>query len=163
MLRAVRSVLWTLPLCIPLAACDEDSGLSWVRFNDEGDTVEVEITDEDTLGDPVVADLHSTTGATILGTVTVDPGSGPVGTEHLVVVSLEEDYAEQVRRVDLTVDSGDRGVSDFELEQDSADRGKWVVPLTSYGVEGEERTDELTITLFSVEDADLPDDSDVAG
>jgi len=85
-----------------------------------------------------------------------------VGTEHLVVVSLEEDYAEDVRRVDLTVDSGDRGVSDFEFEQDSADRGKWVLSLTSYGVEGEERTDELTVTLFSVEDAELPDDTDVS-
>ena len=102
------------------------------------------------VGEPVTVELFSTTGAVMVGTATVDPGSGPVGTMHTILVDVEDDYEDDVRRVTVDVDAGDRGIEDFMMTRDSADRSLWELELESSGVPGEARTDVFTIRLFSV-------------
>ncbi|MCO4747750.1 MAG: hypothetical protein KC912_23340 [Proteobacteria bacterium] len=110
--------------------------------------IDVEVTDSSEAGEAVTIDLHSTTGAVLIGSAVLDPGSGPVGTEHSLIVDVGDAWQEDVGRVAVSADSGDRGVELFELRQDSADHGVWVLTLTSSGVEGEARTDQLTVRLF---------------
>jgi hypothetical protein len=133
-----------------LAGCDGGDDTSWARFNAD-DTVQVEVTASEDLGEAVSADLHSTTGARVVGSVVVDPGSGPVGTDHEVTVEVLDEWEDEVGRVTVRTDAGERGVEDHELWRDSADHGLWVRTLTSVGVEGEERTDTFSVRLW-VED-----------
>ena len=135
-------------LTIPLG-CNKDSVDEWVRFNAE-DTVSIELTAEPDLGLPVEGELRSTTGTTVLGTVWVDPGSGPVGTDHDIAVTVDEEHEAVVDRVTVLADAGDRGVDEYELRQDSADHGLWMVTLTSMGESGEVRTDAFEIALWEV-------------
>jgi len=132
------------------------ASIDWVRFNGD-DQVDVEVTADPEPGDPVSIDLTSTTGAVVIGTATVDPGSGPVGTDHVVTVLVDEAYSGDVGRVVVSTDAGSRGVEDHTLQQDSADHGLWVRTLTSQGAEGEERTDTFTFELFTVGDATVSD------
>lgn len=118
------------------------------RFNAD-DFVTVQVTASADLGEPVSVDLVSTTGAVIIGTATVDPGSGPVGTDHTVTVDVLPDYAEDVAKVVIQTDAGARGVEDHDMIQDSAEHGRWWRVLTSMGETGEVRTDTLTFQLFS--------------
>ncbi len=129
-----------------------DPEITWVRFNAE-DTLEVEVTDE-APGPAVSTDLVSTSGRTVVGEATVDPGSGPVGTDHDLWVEVERDFRDLVSRVSVEVDAGDRGIDTFELEQDSADPAVWWTFLRSQGAAGETRTDEFTIQLWVPEDVD---------
>jgi len=127
--------------------CNKSTQVNWVRFNGD-DTVDVRITAAD-VGDPVYADLTSTAGAVVVGQAEVDPGSGPVGTNHQVVLTVDPSYKDEVQRVSLEVDSGDRGISDFELTQDSADKGYWFLQLRSVGAQGETRTDVFSFQLWT--------------
>ena len=141
---------------IPLMAagifdCDGDARI-WVQFNSDDDIIEVEVTESADLGESVSEDLSSTTGAVVVGSVTVDPGSGPVGTLHTVQVNVEDEFADDVGRVTLGVDAGTRGIDDFELTRDSADRGLWQIEVESSGVAGESRTDTFTVSLFTEEE-----------
>ena len=135
-----------------LAGCTPDES-PWSAFNGEGESVEVAVTASDDLGDPVSVDLFSTTGAVPVGTGTVNPGSGPVGTDHDVTVIVEEAFEGEVLRVTVETDAGDRGVDEHELIQDSAEHGLWWRSLTSSGEEGEERTDTFMFHLWSPAEA----------
>jgi hypothetical protein len=118
------------------------------RFNGD-DSVTVRVTASTDLGDPVSTDLTSTTGAVIIGTGSVVPGSGPVGTDHQITVVLDDAYSDEVVKALVRADAGDRGVEDHDLVQDSANHGIWAGTLTSLGAEGEERSDTFTFELFS--------------
>ncbi len=131
-----------------LTGCSSDDEIIWLRFNAD-DAVQVEVTASDTLGDTVSGELYSTTGAVLVGSVVVDPGSGPVGTDHEVVVEVLDDWEELVGKVTVLTDSGERGTEEHELWRDSADHGLWVRTLTSAGSEGEQRTDSFSVRLWS--------------
>ena len=119
-----------------------------VRFNaDDQVTIEVVVGTE--LGDDVTTELHSTTGTVTVGTGTVSPGSGPVGTVHTVTIRVDADFAEEVSAAGVVTDAGDRGVEEVSLLQDSADHGLWWREVTSVGVDGEERSDTFTFTLYT--------------
>jgi hypothetical protein len=136
-----------------VGGCDLLQGeTEWIRFNAD-DQVEVRVTADSTLGDPVETDLHSTTGAVVVGRAEVDPGSGPVGTEHLVTVRVEPAWADVVGKVVVRTDSAERGVQEADLVRDSADHGLWVRSFLSLGAEGEERTDTFAFLLWNEEDA----------
>lgn len=138
-----------------------ENGVDLVRFNNVGDEVEVQVTTSSDLGDPVTVDLHSTTGAVVVGEVTVDPGSGPVGTLHVVTIDMDDEYEDIVVRAALSIDAGVRGLDDFILTRDSADSGLWRLELESSGVEGEARTDVFTVELYEADDGTSVDtDSD---
>lgn len=114
----------------------------------------------DDLLDAVTIDLHSTTGEVVIGSATVSPGGGPVGTTHDVVVVIADDYEEKVDRVSVRVDSGDRGEDEYDLERDSADEGYYKLSMVSVGDEGEVRDDTFTIKVW---DEDDDSDGDTAG
>jgi hypothetical protein len=127
--------------------CKDNSVDEWVRFNAE-DRVYVEVTAELELGLPIAGELLSTTETTVLGAIYVDPGSGPVGTDHEISVSIDEKHKEMVDRVTVVADAGERGQDEYELRQDSVDHGFWMVTLTSIGESGEVRTDAFEIALW---------------
>jgi len=130
-----------------LWGCVEDTGTSWKQFNAGDNTLDVVVGTVDEL-DPVETNLTSTTGETQVGTGSVDPGGGPVGTVHQVRVEVLADYETAVSRVSVRTDSGDRGVDEFDLLRDSAGAGLWVGDIQSVGTAGEVRTDTLTIRLW---------------
>ena len=130
-----------------LVACDGGSDED-VRFNAD-DQVTVGVVAGTELGDDVTGDLHSTTGAVTVGTGTVSPGSGPVGTLHTVTIRVAEEFADAIASAGVITDAGERGVEEVSLLQDSADNGLWWREITSVGVEGEERTDTFTFTLYT--------------
>lgn len=121
---------------------------NWVRFNAGDDEITVEVTRSLDLGESVSEDLLSTTGSVVVGTILVDPGSGPVGTMHTVLVDVEDEYEEIVRRVTITVDAGQRGAEEFDMQRDSADHSLWEIELESTGVEGETRIDVFRPRLY---------------
>ena len=129
---------------------------------DSGPWLEIEVTAGDELGEPLSIDLNSTTGAEVVGSATATPGSGPVGTEHALRVEVLEAWEDQVTRVAVSADSGSRGTELFELRQDSADYGLWVLDLRSSGEEGEARQDIWTIQLFQEQVVQEPLDTAVA-
>ena len=123
-------------------------GEDWTRFNAD-DRVEVQVTATGTEPGPAVeTNLTSTTGGTVVGSAEVDPGSGPVGTDHQVWVRVADAWEDTVTRVSVEIDSGERGVETFELERDSADHGLWWLQIASEGAEGETRTDTFEFQLW---------------
>jgi hypothetical protein len=140
-------------------SCGDEDTVSYVRFNGDDDVVTISVGVEDLLDD-VTIDLHSTTGEVVIGSATVSPGGGPVGTTHDVVVVIADDYEEKVDRVSVRVDSGDRGEDEYDLERDSADEGYYKLSMVSVGDDGEVREDTFTIKVW---DEDGDSDGDTAG
>ncbi|MCB9676823.1 MAG: hypothetical protein H6737_17035 [Alphaproteobacteria bacterium] len=120
-------------------------------FNNEGDTISIEVAPGD-LGDPLTVDLTSNTGAVVIGSATVDPGRGPVGTNHLLIVEVFDDWQERIELATITSD-GQRGSEEYTMRQDAADPGFFDLTLTSLGLADETRTDTWTITLWEPSDA----------
>ena len=154
MSRALRAVGAFGVLILPFGGgCKKDEVVA-TRFNAEGESVEVRVTADTALGEPVSLELMSSTGTVVVGTASVDPGSGPVGTDHQVLVIVDDAYEAEVDQVSVTTDAGDRGTEVHDLVQDSADHGFWTRTLTSFGTEGEERVDTFTFDLFATETTD---------
>jgi len=130
-----------------LWGCTEDASTSWIQFNADDNTLQVVVGSVDEL-DPVDTILTSTTGETQVGTASVDPGGGPIGTIHHVRVEVVPDFENEVGRASVRTSSGDRGEDEFDLTRDSAGAGLWVGDIQSVGVEDEVRTDTLTIRLW---------------
>lgn len=155
---------WSPLLAVPLLGftfgnCSRGDDLAWQQFNGDRDDVTVDVTAETALGERVVAELMSTTGETVIGTVTIDPGSGPVGTEHRVVVDIGRSWEDRVGRVEIEAITEDRGTRLIPMVQDSASAGVWVLDIRSYGVNGESRTDTFRVLLYElveVIDAETP-------
>lgn len=149
-------------LAVLLVACTEDDEPSYVQYNDDDNSVDVEVgaetryvLDEDGVTEvPEVVSvvLTSSTGSVEVGTGTVSPSAGPVGTEHTVTVEILDDYAEDIDRATVRADSGKRGVDEYDLDRDSAGEGIWVFELTSVGEEDEVRTDTFTFRLYEEEE-----------
>lgn len=83
-----------------------------------------------------------------VGQVDISPCGGPIGTEHHIVVRLNPIYKEEVDRASVEIDSGDRGVEEYEMDPDSADEGLYKLTLVSVGAEGELRNDVIRIKLW---------------
>ncbi len=134
------------------AGCNQEADV-WVQFNGDDDVADLEVTASDAVGDPLAVDLTSSTGTVLIGDVWIDPGAGPVGTEHQITLSVAEEFEERVAVAQIEVTS-DRGAHSYEMVQDSAEGWRWVLSLTSLGLEGEVRTDTLRFRLFEVVPAD---------
>jgi len=145
----VRTLALTM-LLLGTFGYNGDTETTWVRFNAPDDEVDVQVGGD--LLDPVTIDLWSTTGAVLVGDASVDPGGGPVGTDHGVAVNVLDDWEEVVGRVTVTTRTDDRGEEEHVLRQDSADHGYWHVVLTSVGTEGEQRTDVFDVALLVAEE-----------
>ncbi len=149
------AILTLFALQIP--SCETDL-TAWERFNANGDAITVEVTSGDELGDDVESELFSNTGAVSVGSVAVSPGSGPIGTDHVVTVVVVDEFQDTVGRVRVEAQS-DRGLEKLDLVQDLADPGLWILTLTSSGVEGEVRTDSFGIGLYREVAADSVSDT----
>lgn len=100
--------------------------------------------------EPVVElDLLSTNSSTEIGVATVDPGAGPVGTVHRFEVTILDEWIDPVALVQVRLD-GERGTQTWDLRQDSADHGNWVVEVESLGEPDESRQDDATILLWEL-------------
>lgn len=137
-------------LLLFLAACEQAEETTWEQFNAEDDTVAVSV---GTACDPapcadVTADLTSSTGSQVIGTASVSPGGGPIGTEHRISLVVLDEYEAEVGRASVRTSSGSRGDDEYDLDQDSADEGTWVFSLQSVGDEGEVRDDTFTFRLW---------------
>lgn len=139
------------PLLLLLGACDTEEEETYVQFNADDDTLSVDVGAAE-LGESSSIDLHSTTGEVVIGTATIDPSAGPIGTEHALVVVISDNYEHLVDRVSVRTDSGERGEDEYDLLGDSADEGYYKLIIVSVGAEGEQRTDTLTILAWDVED-----------
>ncbi len=136
-----------LPLVLALCACTQDEETIYTQFNAEDDQLTISVGVESEL-EQVSTVLLSTTGTVEVGEAYADPGGGPIGTEHTLTVEVYDEWEDQVVRVTVRTDSGDRGEDEYELEPDSADEGLYQIKLVSVGDEGEVREDSFTIRLW---------------
>jgi hypothetical protein len=127
--------------------CQEEVEPTWVQFNGSDDTVVIEVGSDELL-DPVSCDLTSSVTGLVVGSATVSPGGGPIGTEHSILVIVGDDWEHDVGRVSVRTDSGERGKDEYELEPDPADEGYYGLTIISVGEEGEQRSDSLTFRLW---------------
>jgi hypothetical protein len=162
---------FALPFVLLMAACNKDE-VVWVPFNaEQGQTLVVRVSDECVDPDdpdavepgPAMLELESSLSLTDVGVASIDPGCGPVGTNHQVVAIVDDAFEVLVGRVTVDVQTdavadldGDsdvdtRGEGEYELAQDSADPGAWSITLQSLGAEGEEREDRFTFRLWQPE------------
>lgn len=142
-------------LLLALAGCqDTAEEFPYEQFN--ADDQELTVCVGSASGCAPVTDLAllSTNGSTEVGSATVDPGEGPVGTIHRFEVTVDADWIDTVTLVQVAM-GGDRGDQTYDLRQDSADHGNWVVEVQSLGEPDEQRTDTATILLWE----DSPDDA----
>jgi hypothetical protein len=142
-------MLHWLTLGFLLLGCEEEE-VNYNQFNGTSDTIEVSVGVDEELP-PTEINLLSSTGLVVVGTAAITPAGGPIGTRHLLVVEVDNQWENQVSRVVVTTDAGERGTEEFTLQQDSADPGYHQVEIVSVGEEGETRTDILTIGLFTEE------------
>lgn len=144
--------LLTGAIAIALVGCQRDKTVL-LPFNAEDDWVEVHVgpdaVDDDPDCDPGVAcgDLHSLVEGAVIGTITVEPASGPVGTRHRLLAVVGDEWEDRIDRVTVSVES-ERGTGEFELDRDRANPGAWGLQLESMGVRGEERIDTWTVFLW---------------
>jgi hypothetical protein len=149
-------------LAVLVVACTEDDEPTYVQYNDDGNEVEVEVgvdtryvLDDDgvtEIPETVSVALTSSTGSVEVGTGTVSPSAGPVGTLHTVTVEVLDDYAEDVDRATVVTASDGRGKDEYDLDRDSAGEGIWVFELNSVGEDDEVRTDTFTFRLYEEEE-----------
>ncbi len=161
--RAPRALVWPAGLLLVCSVlgydCQKDTEPNWVQFNGSDDSVTIEVGAADLL-DPVVVDLTSSVTSLVVGSATVTPGGGPVGTEHTLLVVVEDEWENDVERVTVRTESGDRGADEYELEPDPADEGYYGLVIVSVGEEGEQRSDELTFRLwYDSEEVSTGDDT----
>ncbi len=132
-----------------LGACTEDTGAVYDRFNAEGEVLSVSVGDQE-IGTLALIDLHSSTGAVVVGTASVDPDGGPSGTIHLVEVEISDDFVHQVDKVSVEIDATDRGIQTYTLKGDSADEALYRLEIESVASDGELRIDQLEIQVWDL-------------
>lgn len=135
-------------ICLLGLGCGDETEKDYTQFNATTDTLTVSIA-PDADSAPADIDLKSSTGQVDVGRAILTPGGGPVGTEHQLVVEVNDEYQGQVEEVVISLDSGDRGIEEFTLKRDSADPGYHMIDLISVGEEDEVREDIITIQLFA--------------
>lgn len=141
-----------------LSACEVVEEVTYTQYNGDDQSVSIEVgtdtryvLDTDGLSEvPEVSSvvLTSSTGAVEIGTATVSPSAGPIGTIHTARVEIVDEYAGEIDRVTVRTASGDRGEDEYDLERDSAGEGYWLFELESQGEDDEQRTDTLTFFLY---------------
>ncbi|MFT4627235.1 MAG: hypothetical protein ACI8PZ_005916 [Myxococcota bacterium] len=148
--RVLSAACLIVLACTSLSGCNKDE-IIWDRVNGTDDTLMVIVTPEGVLGDAIAIDLTPVLNrSNTLGTATVDPGSGPVGTEHELTVELSEDVEELVQRVTVKVSAQGRGSEEWELRRDPAFIGTWGISVESLGAPDEgRREDSFNVRLWT--------------
>jgi hypothetical protein len=144
----VKHSLMAGVVVLAATACNKDEGVKYDQYNAPDDTLTIEVGTADLL-DAIEIPLMSSTGQVEVGLARVDPGGGPIGTNHDFVVEVYDAYEDVVDRASVRLQSPGRGVDEYDLEQDSADEGVYLWTLESVGSEGETRADSVTFRLWT--------------
>lgn len=144
-------------LCGGLCSCTPDDEIIWAQFNGDNDQLAVDVRPGDIDDAELIIDLLSNTETEIVGTAAMSPTAGPVGTDHFLMVVIAESYVDIVGRASIQVDSGERGIVEYDMIQDSANAGAWVLTMTSLGDEMEVRTDIIQLLLWDEVEQEEPD------
>ena len=143
--------MFTFVLATVLFGCNKDESIEFSLFNSTDDVLYIPVGVEDML--PAInQDLYSSTGAVPIGSISVDPGGGPIGTEHTLIVIVNDDFEHKVSRTTLELSSKEHGTESYTMNLDSADEGLYMLKLVSVGSEGETREDRLRVMLWKNED-----------
>jgi hypothetical protein len=144
-------------LCWGAVACNKDEGIQYDQYNAGNDRLTIQVGIEDLL-DPEEIPLMSSTGQVEVGLARVDPGGGPIGTNHEIVIEVYDAYQEVVDRASVRTQSNGRGEDEYDLEQDSADEGVYLVTLQTEGAADEIRDDTLTFRLWTIAENQEPEE-----
>ena len=139
--------------------CTSDDEEEFIQLNGTGEYLVIDVGAEQVEAERSI-DLLDAATDTLLGTATVDPGAGPVGTEHNIVVFIEDDYRNLVDRVTVRSFSGARGIDEYALDIQDAGEEVYETTLISVGDEGETRADLLTIRAWDEIEDEEEDDND---
>ncbi len=139
-----------LVVLLGLFACTESTETTYEQYNADDNAVTVAV---GTTCDPspcadVTVPLTSSSGEVEIGTGTVSPGGGPIGTVHTVRVALTDEFEADVDKAAVGTDSGKDETDEYPLEPDSADEGLWTLDIRSVGDVGAERSDTFTFRLY---------------
>jgi hypothetical protein len=132
---------------VALVACKKDDEIVLTQFNGDDDILVVCVGEDSGCVPVGEIDLHSTNGSTLIGTASVDPPSGPVGTLHTVSVDVDDEWEDEVLLVTAQFLS-DRGEQTWDMQQDSANHGNWEVEVESLGEPDEVREDAIKLRLY---------------
>ena len=141
-----------LLVLVAAGGCKKDDEATYTQFNAENENLEIQVGIKE-ISKAAEITLYSSTALVTVGTAKVDPGGGPIGTEHVIVVIVEDAYENVVDRVSVRTDSAERGEDEYDMDPDSADEGFYKLTLVSVGEPDEVRTDTFTIRLWD-EDGD---------
>ena len=143
-LKLARTVA-ALFAMVSLFGCVETEA-EWVQYNaSTGVEISVGVS---LLEEEATVSLRSSTGQVEIGTATVSPAGGPIGTEHAILVDVFADYENDVDRVSVRTSSESRGEDEYDLDADTASEGLYATSLISVGEADEVRTDTLTFYLW---------------
>jgi len=142
---------------VAASGCKKDDEATYTQFNAENENLEIDVGAAKKAPAETIV-LYSSTNLVTVGTASVDPSGGPIGTEHVIVVIVEDAYENVVDRVSVRTESPERGEDEYDMDPDSADEGFYKLTLVSVGEPDEVRTDTFTIRLW-----DEDDDEDSGG
>jgi len=143
--------MFIFALSTVLTGCNKDENIEFSLFNSSDDILYVPVGVEDSL--PLVnQELYSSTGAVPIGQISVDPGGGPIGTEHTLIVVVNDDFENKVSRATIELSSKEHGTESYTMILDSADEGLYLLELVSGGAQGEVGEDQLRVLLWKNED-----------
>ena len=134
-----------------LLGCDTSAEIEFALFNSANDILNIPVGVEEPLP-TIEQELFSTTGAVSIGNITVEPGGGPIGTKHTIIVLVDDDFEQKISRATLKLSSDERGEESYTMNIDSADEGLYMLELISVGSEGEQREDQLQVLLWKNEE-----------
>jgi hypothetical protein len=131
------------------AACTDDTGPAYEQFNAQEEVMEVRVGEAE-IGDVALLELHSSTGAIVIGEASINPDAGPSGSIHDLEVQILDEYVHRVDRVSVEIDAGERGVQTYDLNADSADEALYRLEIQSFAEDSEIRTDVLEIQVWDL-------------
>ena len=152
----MRSVCFLV--LVAASGCKKDDEPTYTQFNEDNENLQINVGIKEVSKTSAQLTLYSSTGEVTVGSATVTPDGGPIGTEHVIVVEVENAYENVVDRVSVRTDSPERGEDEYDMDPDSADEGFYKLTLVSVGEPDEVRTDTFTIRLW-----DEDDDEDSGG
>jgi hypothetical protein len=155
-----HSLKLAVALFIGISGCGSDEGPAYNLFNCEDDFTLIyvgipEVWTDDACDGVDTIELRSSScelpgneNANLVGTADISPCGGPIGTQHQIVVRVNSLYKDQVDRVSVRLNSGERGEDEYDMNPDSADEGLYKLTLESVGSAGELRNDTIHIKLW---------------
>ena len=155
-----HSLRVAIALFIGIAGCGDDEKTEYDLFNCEDDFTLIYVgtpevwTGEACDGVDTIelrsssCELPSNPTGNLVGTADITPCGGPIGTEHQIVVRVNNLYKDQVDRASVRLNSGERGEDEYKMNPDSADEGLYKLTLVSVGSDEELRNDTIHIKLW---------------